>query len=625
MNWSGSFRRRRGAAAAALLATLGLSACGDAPKTPRTDGSPTDPASAPTTAPVRSPAPDVTGGFVEEAERRGLRFRTDFLPGEQGVFFKINLYDHGSGVCVVDYDGDGDDDVYLLNQLGRSALFRNDGHGNFTDVTAETGAGIGDRICVAAVFGDADGDGDQDLYVTSTRGGNLMFRNDGGRFTDVTKQAGLTLVAHSETPCFFDMDGDGDLDLFVSNTARWTADGREPQGRYHPGPSTLFELAESPVETHRMYRNEGGMRFTDVTSTAKLAGLGWGGDTAVFDMEGDGDLDLFVTNMFGRSQLYRNDGKGVFDECTTEALGDTSWGAVGARVLDVDCDGELDLFVADMHSDMWTPLDLSKVKIEPSRKHRSASGPMVENGSMTAEQERELLKRLRIPSKGVVYGSTLFRRTSPGRFEEVSDRSGVETWWPWGAASADFDLDGDEDLYLPTGMGYPYPYFPNVYLVNDGKGVFTEGASAVRLEPLPEGDFQPQPIGGKPAARSARCAATGDFDGDGRPDLVVSLFNDRVHLFMNRAERKPWVAFRLKETSGRRDAVGALVRVRAGGRTMVRQVQSSGGYLAQSSRTLHFGLGGAAEIERCEVIWPGGKVQQVPSPKIGAVNEVTEN
>ncbi|MCG3135692.1 MAG: hypothetical protein HMLKMBBP_03424 [Planctomycetes bacterium] len=612
--------------AAAVVAACALAACGgeDPPSPAPAAPSSASPSALPS-APVAPAGPDVTGGFVESAEPRGLRFRTQFLAGEQGILFKINLYDHGSGIAVADYDGDGDDDVYMLNQLGRNALFRNDGHGLFADVTDEAGVAVGNRICVMAVFGDADGDGDQDLYVTTTRGGNILFRNDGGRFTDVTKDAGLTLVAHSETPIFFDADLDGDLDLFVTNTAKWTSDAREPQGRYHPGPVTLFELAASPAEKHRFYRNDGGMRFVDVTQAAGLEGPGWGGDVAAFDVEGDGDLDLFVTNMFGQSILYRNDGKGAFEDATADVLGRTCWGAVGARVFDADGDGNLDLFVADMHSDMWSPIDLRKVKFDPAKKYDAAWGPMIELGLLDPAGAEEIRQKLRIPVGSVVHGSVLFRAEGGGRFREVSDASGVETWWPWGAATADFDADGDEDMYLPTGMGYPYAYYPAPFLRNDGTGKFADAAKAVGLEPLPGGEFQPMPIGGQLAARSQRAAVTADFDADGRPDLLVSLFNDRAHLFMNRMERKPWIAFRLKEKTARRDAVGAVVRLRAGGRTMVRQVQSSGGYLAQSSRTLHFGLGGAAEIDRCEVIWPGGKVHAIPAPRIGSVNEILED
>src|SRR6266496_1095155 len=143
--------------------------------------------------------------FREEAEKAGITFKMLFLPGEQGVNFKINLYDHGSGVAVGDFDGDGFEDIYFVNQLGPNALYRNKGDGTFEDVTQQAGVALGDRICVAATFADYDNDGRLDLFVTSTRGGNVLFRNvGGGKFQDVTEQANLRHVGHSQTAVFFD-------------------------------------------------------------------------------------------------------------------------------------------------------------------------------------------------------------------------------------------------------------------------------------------------------------------------------------------------------------------------------------------------------------------------------------
>src|SRR5262249_49442030 len=153
------------------------------------------------------PAP---AAFRECATEAGLTWRMSYLPSEQGEQFKINLYDHGSGLAVGDFDGDGFDDLYLCNQLGHNALYRNRGDGALEAVTDKAGVGLGDRVCAAATFADYDNDGFPDLYVTSTRGGNVLFRNNGdGTFTDVTKKAGLGHIGHSQTAVFFDFDNDG--------------------------------------------------------------------------------------------------------------------------------------------------------------------------------------------------------------------------------------------------------------------------------------------------------------------------------------------------------------------------------------------------------------------------------
>src|SRR5262245_25379350 len=275
-------------------------------------------------------------GFKDVAGASGINFRMAFLPNEQGENFKINLYDHGCGVAVADFDGDGFEDVYFLNQLGANALYRNQGDGTFKDVTQAAGVALGDRICVGATFADYDNDGHPDLFVTSTRAGNVLFKNLGnGKFKDVTREAGVNLAAHCQTAVFFDYDNDGFLDLFVTCTAKWTTDFDRAAG-YYRGLGDLLEVATSPREYNVLYRNNGNGTFTDVTAKAGLKGVGWGGDTAAFDFDEDGDIDLFVTNMFGRSLLYRNNGNGTFTEVTEQTLGRTSWGAIGSKAFDFD-------------------------------------------------------------------------------------------------------------------------------------------------------------------------------------------------------------------------------------------------------------------------------------------------
>src|SRR5262245_8274393 len=292
--------------------------------------------------------------FRECASEVGINFKMNFLPNEQGETFKINLYDHGAGVAVGDFDGDGYDDIYFCNQLGRNALYRNKGDGTFEDVTDKAGVGLGDRVCVAAAWADYDNDGKLDLFVTSTRGGNVLFHNEGnGKFKDVTEKAGVKHVGHSQTAAFFDYDNDGYLYLFVTNTAQWTLKDYDQGAHYYPGEADFWKMANSPKEHNVLYHNNGNGTFTDVTEKAGLKGKGWGGDVAVFDYDEDGKLDLFVTNMFGASQLYRNNGDGTFTDVTKEALGRTSWGAIGSKAFDFNNDGHLDLYVVDMHSDMW--------------------------------------------------------------------------------------------------------------------------------------------------------------------------------------------------------------------------------------------------------------------------------
>src|SRR5262249_61494523 len=143
---------------------------------------------------------------------------------------------------------------------------------------------------------------------------------------------------------------DGYLALFVTNTAEWTFGQKDASSRYYPGPASLLALGMAPIEYNILYHNNGDGTFTDVTEKAGLKGLGWGGDVAVFDFDEDGWPDVLITNMFGRSQLYRNN-KGVFTDVTEKKLGRTSWGGIGAKAFDFNNDARLDLFITDMHSD----------------------------------------------------------------------------------------------------------------------------------------------------------------------------------------------------------------------------------------------------------------------------------
>ena len=556
-------------------------------------------------------------GFRNAAAANGLDFQMTFLAGEQGESFKINLYDHGCGLAVADYDGDGDDDVLLLNQLGTNALYRNRGDGSFERVTDATTVALADRICVGAALGDYDNDGDQDLYITSTRGGNVLLRNDGGRFVDVGEEAGVALVAHSQTPAFFDYDNDGDLDLYVTNSAKWTSDEFNETDGYYVGPRYLAEFlagGDTELEYNVLYRNDGNGRFSDVTDEAGVQGRGWCGDVAVFDYDQDGHLDLFVANMFGLGQLYHNDGRGHFQDVTRDTLRQTSFGAIGSKAFDYDNDGRLDLFVTDMHSDMWQiPEEASLV--EEHQKRQDIQGRWQE---ILLSQFGDDYHRL------FLFGNSLFHNEGQGTFTECSDAAGMETFWPWGIAVGDFDNDGDEDVFLPSGMGYPFYYWPNYLMSNNGNGTFTNRAAQDGIEPPHDGLNLPQPIGGKPAARSSRCAATADFDGDGRLDLIVNNFNDHPYCFKNGFPARHYVAFRLRGTRSNRDAIGAMVTLQIGEKVMVRQVHCSGGYLSQSSKMLHFGLGEAANVDWAEIRWPSGTVQIVDVPTLDKLYEVSE-
>ncbi len=576
-------------------------------------------------------APARVTGFQERAQEAGIAFRMHDLPKEQGEQFHINLYDHGSGLAVGDYDNDGREDIYFLNQLGGNALYRNMGDGSFVDVTAKAGVALPGRVSVAATFADYDNDGWEDLYVTTTRGGNVLFHNRGdGTFEDVTAAAGLRYVGHSQAAVFFDYDNDGYLDLFLTNTGRWTTDTFDSATGAFVGKVDLGTTMTTPREFNRLYHNNGDGTFTDQTDRAGLRGRGWAGDVAVFDYDEDGFLDLFVPSMFGRGQLYHNSGHGTFTDVTAWTLGRTPYGAIGCKVFDYDGDGRLDLFVVDMHSDMWMGVDAQHLSLETARRTQhqrflSPLGPTVDEttpGFTTTV--RALFARLGEDYNTLLFGNALYRNLGQGRFTETAVPAGLETLWPWGVATGDFDDDGNEDVFITSGMGYPFYYWPNQLMMNNGDGTFRDQAAALGIEPPTGGIYLEEKVGGKPAARSSRSAVVADFDGDGRLEIVTNNFNGRPYYFANRFPRRNYVEFRLTGTKSNRDAIGTVVRLWTGNKVMVRQVNPAGGYLAQSTRVVHFGLGDRSQVDSIAIRWPRGIMQTLRNPAINTLHEVRE-
>ncbi len=564
--------------------------------------------------------------FTDVLGASGITFKHHFLDSETGSRYQINPYDHGSGIYVADVDGDGLDDLYFLDFLGPNALYLNKGGFKFEDITARAGVAVDRALSVGSAFGDFDNDGDQDLYVTTYRGGNHLFRNRGdGTFDEVTSTAGVGYNGHSSAATWFDYDLDGDLDLYLCNIGKFTVDTISTEANFfYAGTSLPFMRLvktpdkRNPGERDILYRNNGNATFTDVTKAAGINSAEWNGDIAVADIDLDGDSDFYVSNMFGTNHLYRNRGDGTFEEITDESLKRTSWGGMGARFFDSNGDEFPDLYVVDMHSDMWVAPDRPG-DVHPTAKFSTPLGTIVKNSSEIVSPDDTL-------ARTVLFGNTFFENHGNGKFVEKSAQAGLEMWWPWGITVGDYNNDGAQDLFVASGMGYPFFYWPNHLFINNGQGVFANATLESGIEPPARGRvIKGAAIRGKPFYRSSRSATTADFDGDGDLDIAVNNFNHEPYLLRNDAPKGNYIKLKLRGRKANRDAIGARIKLTAGGRTWHRRVCGAEGYITQSSLLVHIGLGQAKKIDSLEVYWPGQtKPQTLRNPATNKVVEIVQ-
>jgi hypothetical protein len=513
--------------------------------------------------------------FREIAGEVGLSFAHD--RGASGA--KHLPETMGPGLAWLDYDGDGWQDLYVV-QSGpfppgaspRTAdgLFRNRGDGAFEDVSERAGTGrLGYGQGVVAA--DADGDGGVDLYLSAFGPDTLLLNGGDGTFRSAS-ESGLTLEGWSSSAAFADADADGDLDLYVTRYVAY--DPAAPLRCTEPDTEELRYCDPSLFvgESDRFYENLGDGRFADRSAEAGLPAAGGRGLGVVFgDLDADGRPDLYVANDLDPNLLLRNLGDSRFADVSLVSGAALSregrpQAGMGIALADFDGDGDPDLVVTNFD-------------VETNAHYRNAGGLVFEDVAA---------------SSGI--GLPSFNRLG------------------FGVLARDFDRDGAADLFVANGHIFERPGRENVafrqpaqLLAGDGRGAFREVACA--------------PFAALPAV--GRGAAAADWDNDGAADVAVAVNGGPLQLWHNRVERGAWLGVGLRSAGPNREGVGAAVTLVVDGARRRQWVTAGDSYLSSSDRRLLFGLPEGGRPEALEVTWPDGRRSRLLSPALDRYHQLT--
>ena len=518
--------------------------------------------------------------FEDVAAKAGIHF--GHTNGATGRFRFAEF--SPAGCAFLDYDNDGRLDILLLQSGSiepnaapstasarpHCALYHNNGDGTFTDVTAGSGLDRALGYAQGVAVGDFDNDGYDDLFITAY-GGNHLLRNEhgSGKFTDVTAKWGLDKIhstgrgdlapTYATSAAFGDYDNDGKLDLYVCYYASWTP----AQDRPCYNEQKLQDYC-SPEQfapsTHRLYHNEGD-HFKDVSEQAGITGAeGRGLAVAFVDLNGRGRQDIFVANDLTPNMLWHNNGDGTFTErarqtgCAYSEDGALMAG-MGIAIADYDGSGRESLFVSNFSG-------------MPNTLYRNMGSGLLSNESMTSGLALPHMKFL-----------------------------------AFGCAFLDYDADGRPDLIVNNGSVYVHAetrldgatYRERKQLFhNEGNGRFREVTDSGLL-----GELTVPAVG--------RGLAVGDYDNDGRPDVLCSNQNGPAQLFHNQDRSgHHWVSFKTVGVRSNRDGLHTRFTLTAGGMRQIGTVRAGSSYLSVSDRRVYFGLGSATKIDRVEIRWPSG-------------------
>ncbi|HWV99027.1 MAG TPA: CRTAC1 family protein [Candidatus Acidoferrum sp.] len=510
----------------------------------------------------------------------------------------------GGGVAFLDYDNDGNQDLLFINSAdwpwhpsdGKArptmALYHNDGHGHFTDVTPGSGLDVSFYGMGVAV-GDYDNDGLPDVFITAV-GGNHLFHNEGGgKFREVTTQAGVggRLDGWSTSAAWVDYDNDGKLDLFVCNYVQWSREidaevGYKIDGKTRAYGQPMNFQGAFPC----LYHNDGNGHFSDVSAAAGVQvknpvtgvpackSLG----VSPVDVDGDGWMDLVVANDTVPNCLFLNQRDGTFREVGAvagiafDSYGNTR-GAMGIDTARYRADGKLGIAIGNFANEM--------------------TALYVAQNAPTNFSDEAI-------TEGVGPASRLLLK--------------------FGVFFFDYDLDGRLDLLTANGhleqeiskiqKSQTYAQ-PAQLFWNAGE---RSGGCFVPVPSSKAGADLFKPIVG-------RGSAFADIDGDGDLDVVLTQVGGPPLLLRNDQQLgHHWLRLKLIGTKSNRDAIGAWIKVNVNSQVLWRQVMPTRGYLSQSELPITVGLGAATRPDEVEIFWPSGTRQKIENPQVDRMSSVTE-
>ena len=523
--------------------------------------------------------------FVDVARSAGITFRHDNAASPE----KYLIETMGSGCGWIDYDQNGLLDLYLVNGAAtrvyspsrplRSALYRNNGDGTFTDITGKAGVGAEGLFGMGVAVGDYDNDGFPDLFVLGYGRCILYHNNADGTFTDVTVQAGVENSGRwASSAAWFDYDNDGRLDLVIANYVDWSPERNFYCGDQGPGMRSYCHPDDFRGQPPTLYHNNGDGTFTDVSKSSGIGLKGGNGlGVVTFDYDNDGWQDIFIANDHMPNFLFHNNRDGTFRE-------------VGyAAGVAVSADG---LFEAGMGTDAADA---------------TGSGRM----DLTVTHLDMQLARF-------------YQNLGDQTFDDATLRSkiGYATYHMsgFGTRFMDYDNDGARDLFMANGhvLDNIERYHadtqyaePKLMFRNNGHGIFENVSDILGA------DFQ--------LPRVSRGAAVADFDNDGDLDILVNNNGQAPQLLRNDGgNANHWLEILLIGVKSNRDGVGARVKLSAGDLMLYDQRKGGMSYQSAQDPRLHFGLGAHSNIDAIEIVWPSGSVTKLANFKSDQIIAIKE-